>query len=99
MSFLAGKNRTAVVACIEVALMRTGNANYNLVLAKLQSFYNYGIEDCIDNLEYLRMVLKEVYMQDYHSVLADIAVELETLDTLELTDFKSEFYRFMVSSL
>jgi len=99
MFFLAGRNRTAVVACIEVALMRRGSANYNLVLAKLQSLYDCDIEDCINNLEYLQMVLKEVYTQDYHSVLADIAVELETLETLEITDFKSEFYKFMVSSL
>ena len=89
----------SVVTCIEVALMRRGNANYNLVLAKLQSLYNCDIEDCVNNLEYLRIILKEVYTQDYHSVLEDIALELDTLETLEITDFKSEFYKFMASSL
>lgn len=97
--FLAGRNRTAAVTCIEVALMRRGNANYNLVLAKLHSLYNCDIEDCINRLEYLRAVLKEVYRQDYHSILEDITSELGTLEVLEITDFKSEFCKFMTSLL
>ena len=97
MIFLAGTNRTVVVTCIEVALMKRGNANYNLVIAKLRSFYNCDIEDCINNLEYLRTVLKEVYEQDYTSVLEDITWELETLDVFEINDFKSEFCKIMAS--
>ena len=97
MFFLTRGNRAAAVSCIEVALMRRGNANYNAVLAKLRSLYNYDIGDCMDNLESLKIVLKEVYGKDYTSVLEDITWELETLESPEISDFKSEFCKFMVN--
>lgn len=97
MISLTRGNRAAAVTCIEVVLMRRGNANYNAVLAKLRSLYNYDIGDCMDNLESLKIVLKEVYGKDYTSVLEDITWELEILDTPEINNFKSEFCKFMVS--
>ena len=97
MIFLTRGNRAAAVTCIEVALMRRGNTNYNAVIAKLRSLYNYDIDDCMDNLEPLKIVLKEIYEKDYTSVLEDITWELETLDTIEINNFKSEFCKFMVN--
>jgi hypothetical protein len=96
MIFLTRGNRAAAVSCIEIALMRRGNANYNAVMAKLRSLYNCDIGDCMDNLECLKIVLKEVYGKDYTSVLEDITWELETLDAPEINDFRSEFCKFMV---
>jgi len=96
--FLLKENKMSIVSCIEVALMRRGNANYHLVLSKLKNLYNYDIDDCIDHLEYLRIVLKDVYKQDYDSVLKDITWELEILEILEINDFKSEFCKIMKSS-
>jgi hypothetical protein len=87
----------AIVGCIEVALMRRGNANYYLVWSKLKNLYNYDIGDCINRLEYLRIVLKEVYKQDYNSVLKDITWELEILEISEINDFKTEFCKIMAS--
>lgn len=95
--FLTRGNRASAVSCIEVALMRRGNTNYNAVLAKLRSLYGYDVGDCMDDLTSLKIVLKEVYGPDYTSVLEDITWELETLDTPEISDFKSEFCKFMVS--
>lgn len=97
MILLTRGNRATVVSCIEVALMRKGNANYNSVLEKLRSQYDYDIDHCMNNLESLKIVLKEVYGQDYTSILEDITWELETLETPEISDFKSEFCKFMVS--
>ncbi len=94
LSFL-GRSRTAVVSCIEVALMRRGNANYNSVLAKLRSQHNCDIDESIDKLEYLKDALKQVYKQEYHLVLEDITWELEALDTPEIDNFKAEFCKFM----
>ena len=96
MIFLAGRNRTSVATCIKVALMRRGNANYNMVLAKLRS-QDHDIKDSINNLEHLKTVLKQVYKQDYHSVLEDITWELEILDIPEINDFKTEFCKIMAS--
>jgi hypothetical protein len=97
MVLLTRGNKTAVATCIEIALMMRGNANYNMVLAKLRSLYDCDIAYGIDNLEFLKIVLKEVYGQDYTSVLEDITWELETLEIPEINNFKSEFCKFMVS--
>ncbi len=94
MIFLTKENKIAIVTCIEAALMRRGNANFNLVLSKLKNLYNCEIGECVDHVEYLRTVLKEVYAQDYHSVLEDITWELEILD---MDEFKAEFCKIMAS--
>jgi len=95
MSFLRGANRTAVVMCIEIALMRKGNVNYSLVLSKLHSLYNCSIYDCIDNQISLKTVLKQVYTNDYDSVLDDIGKEMIVMDMGEL---KLEFSQIMRSN-
>lgn len=92
--FLTKENKIAIAACIEKALMRRGDDNFNLVLSKLKNIYNCEISECTDNLGYLRMVLKEVYQQGYNSVLEDITWELEILD---MDDFKVEFCKTMAS--
>lgn len=94
MFFLKEEHKVAVVTCIEIALMRRGDVNYNSVLFKLKTLYNCEIKDCLDHLEYLRTVLKEVYKQDYDSVLKDITWEFEAL---EINGFKSKFCEFMAS--
>jgi len=67
--------------------MRRGNVNYNLVLAKLDSLYDCKIRDCYDKPEYLKTVLKEVYREDYDSIIKEIRLELGELDTEEIGDF------------
>lgn len=94
MIFLKKENKIAIVACIEMALMRGGNVNYNLVRSRLKNLYNCEFSDCIDHLEYLRTVLKEVYGQDYDSILQNITWEFETLD---MDEFKTEFCEIMSS--
>jgi hypothetical protein len=76
-----------LISCIEVVLMRRGNVNYNLVLAKLDSLYNCKIRDCYDKPEYLKTVLREVYKGDYNSIISEIRLELGDLDKEEISDF------------
>lgn len=80
-------NALALISCIEVVLMRRGNVNYNLVLAKLNSNYDCTIRDCYDHPEYLKTVLTEVYKEDYNSVVKEIRLELGDLNTEEIGDF------------
>jgi hypothetical protein len=87
--------KIALTACIEVVLMRRGNAHYHLVLAKLQTYYNCGILECLDHPEYLQKVLKEVYHKDYNSVLDDIGAEAEQLEGMN--EFKIHFFKIMKS--
>lgn len=67
--------------------MRRGNVNYNLVLAKLGSFYDCKIRDCYDHPEYLKTVLREVYKEDYNSIINEIRLELGDLVVEEINDF------------
>lgn len=74
--------------------MRRGNSNYNLVLANLH-VSDCGTDDILDNLDYLKKVLKEVYKNDYDAVLDDILAETEIL--VDMDTFKAEFFQFMKS--
>ena len=61
---------------IEVVLMRRGGPEFQMVLAKLRNNFNLDIINCYEKPEYLRKVLKEVYREDYESVLEEIVWEL-----------------------
>ncbi len=89
------ENKVAFMTCVEVVLMRRGNANYNLVLAKLQSYHNFWIFECIDHPEHLRDILKEVYPDEYYSVVDEIRMESERLD--EMDRIKEDFLKVMLS--
>lgn len=89
------ENAIAFMSCIEVVLMRRGNANYHAVMAKLQSHYNSWIYECLDHPEHLRDVLKEVYGSDYGSVITEMRLESEILD--DIYDIKNDFFKVMTS--
>lgn len=89
------ENKIAFATCIEIVLMRRGNANYNSVLAKLQTHYNSWIYECIDNSEYLRDVLKEVYVNDYYTIVEEIRSESDRLTDID--ELKFNFFKVMLS--
>jgi hypothetical protein len=64
--------KVALISYVELVLMRLGDANYHLVMAKLGSLYHCKIMDCYDHPEYLKTVLKDVYKEKYHSVVSQI---------------------------
>lgn len=77
----------ALISCMEVVLMRRGNVNYNLVLAKLNSLFDCTIRDCYDHPEYLKIILREIYKEDYNSLIKEIRIELDDLAVEEINDF------------
>jgi hypothetical protein len=78
----------ALISYVELVLMRRGNANYHLVIAKLGSLYNCKISDCYEHPEYLKTVLKDVYKEEYHSIISQIKSYLADLaDVKEIVDF------------
>lgn len=93
MSYLEEENKIAFMSCVEIVLMRHGNANYNLAISKLHSVYNRSIFECINHLEDLRVVLKEIYKENYNSILHDVEIELEKL--VDINKFKIEFFTIM----
>lgn len=70
------KNRTALALAIDVALMRRGGDRYYHFVFKLRNSYNCEIIDCYDKPQYLKNVLKEVYENEYDSIVKDIKLEL-----------------------
>jgi len=73
---LQDKNRTALALAIDVALMRKGGDRYYHFVFKLRNSYNCEIIDCYDKPQYLKNVLKEVYENEYDSIVKDIKLEL-----------------------
>ena len=61
---------------IEVVLMRRGGPEFQLVLSKLKNNFNLDIINCFEKPENLRQVLKEVYHDDFKSVVEEIIWEL-----------------------
>lgn len=73
------RNKLALISCIELTLMRSGNTNYQLILSKLDALYDAGITDCYDHPDYLRIILKEVYEDNYRSIVNEIKMCLDDL--------------------
>jgi hypothetical protein len=69
--------------------MRSGNTNFNLIVAKLNALYDCQIRDCYDHPEYLQTVLKEVYKDDdYKSIIHEIKTCLDDLvNEKDISDF------------
>ena len=88
-------DKIAFITCIEVVLMKRGDVNHKLVLAKLSARYYCGIDKCLEHPEYLKDVMKEVYRDDYNSVLDAISLEVDKLENID--EFKTDFFKFMMS--
>ena len=96
MGSLEDENKIAFITCIELVLMRRGNTNYNLVLAKLNvQIEDGGIDDCLDHPEYLKNILKQVYKHEYNAILDEIILETERLTDMDKV--KADFFKFMMS--
>ncbi|HZS73258.1 MAG TPA: hypothetical protein VFA69_02030 [Candidatus Nitrosotalea sp.] len=80
--------KLALISYVELVLMRRGNANYHLVMARLGSLYGCKISDCYEHPEYLKTVLKDVYQEDYKSIVSQIKSYLaELANVKEIVDF------------
>ena len=73
------QHRIALMSCIELVLMRKSNTNYHTVQAKLNAICNRNLIDCYEYPKYLRDILKDVYKQDYKSIIEEIKFELGEL--------------------
>ncbi len=80
--------KLALVSSIELVLMRRGNVEYNLVMARLGALYGCKISDCYEHPEYLKTVFVEVYKEKYQSVISEIKSYLGDLaEEPALVDF------------
>ena len=80
--------KLALISYVELVLMRRGNANYHLVMARLDTQYGCKISDCYEHPEYLKTILKDVYQEDYKSIISQIKSYLaELVNVKEIVDF------------
>lgn len=95
MTFPHDDDKITFMTCIELVLMKRGNADYILIQARLDALYHCEVSECIDHPEYLSEVLKEVYQEEYESVLDEI--RLETSRLVGMDQFKTKFFKVMES--
>ena len=88
------EHKIALISCIEIVLMSMGNTKYHLVIAKLHA-YNAAMRDSCKNPEYLKIVLKEVYQNDYDYIISEIKLHLG--DELVKEKDMSDFFKIMES--
>jgi hypothetical protein len=82
------QRKIALISILEVVLMSKGNTKYNLVVAKLNSLYDCSIRDCCEKPEYLKTVLKDVYKEDYNSIIEEIKSHLgDLVNEHDISDF------------
>jgi len=73
------QHKIALISILETVLMSRGNTKYNLLVCKLNSLYDCSIRDCYEKPEYLKTVLKDVYKEDYNSIIEEIKLQLDEL--------------------
>lgn len=82
------QHKMALVSCIEMVLMMRSNTKYHLIVARLHSLYDCSILDCYDHPDYLLAVLKEVYPEEYDSIIDEIRLHLDELaNEKDMIDF------------
>jgi len=73
---------------IEVVFMKKGGEEFQVVLAKLRNDFDLEIKDCYENPECLRKILKDVYHDDFESVVEEIKWELgESVKERKILEF------------
>lgn len=91
--FFAQMHKTALISCVESILMPISNTKYHLTVSKLKA-YDTTISESYDHAEYLKLVLKEVYGNDYDQIITDIKTCLGEL--VEEEDI-AKFFKVMGS--
>ncbi|HWP78359.1 MAG: hypothetical protein AB1299_02755 [Thermoproteota archaeon] len=69
-------HKPVVAISVEIVLMRKGGPQYQLVLARLEKYYDCKIFDCFEHPDYLKYVLREVYGDEYEKIIEQIEWEL-----------------------
>lgn len=79
MSSNGVSNKTSVALSIEVVLIQTGTEKYHQVTKLLEEKFNADFLICFDNPHYLRDALKQVYGNNFESVVEQIIIEINDL--------------------
>ncbi len=80
--------RTMVTLALKNTLLELGVQEYDKVVSLLQKDYNASLDDCYDNPEDLRQVLKDLFGDSYRDILSALSENMREIATSkDIKDF------------
>lgn len=80
--------KTMVTLALKNTLLELGVQEYDKVMSLLQKDYNSTLEDCYENPEYLRQILKDLFGDSYQDILSSLNENMKEISTQkEIKDF------------
>ena len=80
--------KTMVTLALKNTLLELGVQEYDKVMSLLQKDYNATLEDCYENPEYLKQILKDLFGDSYEDILNSLNENMKDISTQkEIKDF------------
>ena len=80
--------KTMVTLALKNTLLELGVQEYDKVMSLLQKDYNSTLEDCYENPEYLRQILKDLFGDSYQDILSSLNENMKEISSQkEIKDF------------
>lgn len=80
--------KTMVTLALKNTLLELGVQEYDKVMSLLQKDYNSTLEDCYENPEYLRQILKDLFGDSYEDILSSLNENMKEISSQkEIKDF------------
>lgn len=80
--------KTMVTLALKNTLLELGVQEYDKVMSLLQKDYNSTLEDCYENPEYLRQILKDLFGDSYKDILSSLNENMKEISSQkEIKDF------------
>lgn len=71
--------KTMVTLALKNTLLELGLEEYDKVVAMLQKDYSCTLEDCFENPEYLRRILKDLFGDSYPDILNSLSENMKSI--------------------
>lgn len=80
--------KTMVTLALKNTLLELGVQEYDKVVSLLQKDYNSSLDDCYENPEHLRQILKDLFGDSYHDILSSLSENMKEISgQKEIKDF------------
>ncbi len=80
--------KTMVTLALKNTLLELGVQEYDKVMSLLQKDYNSTLEDCYENPEFLKQILKDLFGDSYEDILSSLNENMKDISTQkDIKDF------------
>ncbi len=80
--------KTMVTLALKNTLLELGVQEYDKVVSLLQKDYNTSLDDCYENPEHLRQILKDLFGDSYHDILSSLSENMKEIsEQKDIKDF------------